>query len=63
MEFLIPLLNDPHHDVRAHTAWALGKIGDARAIEPLKQLLQDPKEDVRTEVGVALASLGVKKNS
>ena len=46
MEFLIPLLTDPHHDVRAHAAWALGKIGDARAIEPLKRLLQDPKEDV-----------------
>jgi HEAT repeat protein len=41
---------------RSRAAWALGEIGDARAIEPLTAILHDPK--VRATVVRALESLG-----
>jgi hypothetical protein len=36
LEFLLPLLVDPSLRVRGGTAIALGRLGDARALEPLR---------------------------
>jgi HEAT repeat protein len=41
-----------------HAAKALGRIKDARAIEPLIPLLQDKVKAVREEVTIALAAIG-----
>jgi HEAT repeat protein len=41
VEPLIRALNDPDKTVRAGAAFALGKIGDVRAFEPLLPLLKD----------------------
>ena len=45
--------------VRRSAAWALGKIGDARAVEPLAAALRDNDSDVREAAAQALKSLGV----
>jgi hypothetical protein len=45
----IQLLGDQDSQVRTMAAWALGELGDRRAIEPLKKLLQTEKDDTVTE--------------
>jgi HEAT repeat protein len=49
-------LKDPYWDVRAEAVAALGRIGDARAIEPISLLLLDKIKDVRGRSFVALKS-------
>ena len=43
--------------MRAPAAWALGELGDPRAVEPLKELLGDEDAAVRTAAGEALKRL------
>ena len=45
-------------DVRREVAEVLGKLGDARAVEPLIAALGDANTDVRREVAGALGKLG-----
>ena len=44
--------------IRGITSWALGKIGDRRALNPLIIAWHDPDETVRNRAAVALSSLG-----
>jgi HEAT repeat protein len=55
---LIDALSYPNPAVRRDAAIALGKIGDVRAVEPLKILLIDRSEDVRVAAAQALGELG-----
>jgi epoxyqueuosine reductase len=49
------LEHDPHPMVRAHVAWALGRIGSARALDALRLHLEvEAKEAVREEIRAAL---------
>lgn len=59
VEPLIQALKDERWDVRRKAAWALGNIGDFRAIEPLIQALRDEYSDVRRHAGRSLAVLTV----
>lgn len=55
---LVSALKDPEPLVRAHVAWALGKIGGRRAKEALeKEKKSDPDEKVRKEIEAALENL------
>ena len=47
-----------HYIVRSGAAEALGKIGDARAVEPLIQALKDRDYDVRGKAAEALGKIG-----
>ena len=47
--------------VRRHAAGALGKIGDARAVEPLIGVLSDDDENVRWRAAEALGKIGDKR--
>lgn len=55
---LIKVLQDPDWDVRETAAWALGELGDARAIDPLIEALQDANKEVRRAAAKALGELG-----
>ena len=55
MEPLIQALTDYDGSVRKFAAYALGDLGDARAVEPLIQLLDD--EDVIFLEGPQMAAL------
>ena len=50
------LLSD--HPLRWGAAWALGKIGDAKAVPPLIQALADENARVRRNAAKALGSIG-----
>jgi len=52
---LIVLLGDKEVRLRVAAAYALGDIGDPRAIEPLKAALNDKHEEVREAAATALA--------
>ena len=52
------LLNDNAESVRIHAAEALGKIEDARAVDPLTQALQDSNSAVRSTATQALGKIG-----
>ena len=47
-------LNDEDADVRGEAIVALGKIGDARALEPLILALKNKNEDVQGTAEAAL---------
>jgi epoxyqueuosine reductase len=52
---LLNALHDPSTVVRAHAAWALGRIGDARGLQILqKRLTREPDPDVLEEIRAAL---------
>ncbi len=59
VEPLIILLSSEFVSVRHFSAWALGQIGDKKAIKPLSMLLNQLKENdlVREEVIKALVGL------
>lgn len=52
------LLKDNAESVRIHAAEALGKIGDARAVDPLTQALEDSDSAVRSTATQALGRIG-----
>ncbi|MEW6052229.1 MAG: HEAT repeat domain-containing protein [Nitrospirota bacterium] len=52
------LLQDDDGHIRSIAALALSRIGDPRAIEPLKHLLADPYEDVQEAAVDALSHFG-----
>ncbi len=56
------LLYDRDWKVRRDAAEALGKIGDARAVEPLIQALKDKKEVVQIAAKKALGKIKVKES-
>lgn len=56
---LIPFLEDPEIDY--NVAWALGQIGDDRAIPPLIRALEHGDADVRASAIHALGALGAKQ--
>ena len=51
---LIPLLTDSDVGVRRQAAWALGALGDARALEPLLSALKDTDAAVRRQAAWAV---------
>jgi len=55
VDVLVPLLGDP--DVNHHAAWALGLIGDARAVAPLIRALDDRDALMRISAIQALEAL------
>lgn len=56
---LFPLLKDKKELVRRETAYALGKVGNPQAINPLLQILQTDKIlEVRSAAVVALGEIG-----
>ena len=57
MDPLIVALGDKASYVRAMAAYALGNIGDKRAVDPLKRALKDRDSSVRKEAEEALAKL------
>jgi HEAT repeat protein len=54
---LIRALRDNDCMARSVAAWALGKLGDRRAVEPLKELLGDGNADIRKAAAEALKRL------
>jgi HEAT repeat protein len=61
MEFLIAALTDKDADVRCRIVYALGEIGDDRAIEPLIAALKDQAEEVRRWSVLALGKFNDKR--
>lgn len=57
VEDLIQCLIDEKACVRSSAAWALGAIGDKRALTPLKRSMEDVSPDVRREAVEALRKL------
>jgi hypothetical protein len=51
---LVNALSDASPDVRSQAAWALGMIGDSRAVEPLSRALKDEDAEVREQAAWAL---------
>ncbi len=57
---LLDAVQGEYFTVRSRSALALGKIGDAKAVQPLLKLLKDPEDEVRT---AACLALGLFRNS
>lgn len=55
---LLGALHDPFAQVRGAAAFALGRLGELRAVGPLVSLLQDPSDEVRCRAAVALGLIG-----
>lgn len=51
------VLHDINPDIKIQSAAVLGKIGDVRAVEPLKKALKDPNKNVRYRAAKALGIL------
>lgn len=58
VEPLISALKFDNWKVRGNAAWALGKIGDARAVNGLVEALNDDVPEVRATAGRALVDIG-----
>jgi len=54
-------LNSSFPEIRVDAAWALGELGDQRAVEHLVKALRDPDECTRYCVVKALKNLGDKR--
>ena len=61
VEGLIGALEDSDEYVRWKAAYALGEIGDERAVEPLIEALKDSDEYVRWGAASALGKIGDKR--
>jgi HEAT repeat protein len=57
VEPLIETLWDDDYRVRLKAAWALGQIGDQRAIRPLQRLYRMEKEGVQEIIAEALEEI------
>lgn len=55
---LIEILKEKNADLRERAAEALGKIGDARAMQSLTEALKDPSDRVRKAVAYSLGAIG-----
>jgi HEAT repeat protein len=55
---LIDALNDPNENVRRHAVYIVGKIGGARAVQPLVDAICDHDEIVRDFAARALKEIG-----
>jgi HEAT repeat protein len=55
---LLGSLHNPVAQVRGSAAFALGRLGELRAVGPLVTLLQDPSDEVRCRAAVALGLIG-----
>jgi HEAT repeat protein len=51
-------MDDPEWPVRALAAWAIGRVGDDRAIARLRRAMGDPAYWVRHHVAEAIAAMG-----
>jgi HEAT repeat protein len=60
-EQLVSELKSPSAENRIDAAWALGELGDPRAVEYLLKVLSDPDDTVRYNVVKALGNLGDNK--
>jgi HEAT repeat protein len=60
VEMLIEALKDPEGAVRKFAALLLGRVGDARAIEPLGMALYDLHHDVGKAAAEALTGFGAR---
>jgi hypothetical protein len=58
LQQLITSLKDSNPDSRWRTAYALGRIGDQRAVGPLIEALDDEDERVRQKAAEALHGIG-----
>ncbi|CAD7770696.1 HEAT repeats [Candidatus Methanoperedenaceae archaeon GB50] len=63
LNVIIPKLKDANKNVRGRAAWALEKIGDTRAVEPLMEVLKDESENVRWGAADALRKIRSKKQN
>jgi epoxyqueuosine reductase len=55
---LVAALADPEPQIRAHAAWALGRLGERSAHGPLERARRrEPDEEVVTEIAAARESL------
>lgn len=61
IDYLILALGDKNRFVRVFAIEALGKIGNPRAIEPIRKLLNDPAEIVRNRAEEVLKSIEAYK--
>ena len=62
-EALVHALNDDDERVRLKTIWALGAIGDPRAIAPLKNLYRHESDDTREIIAEALETINRATNT
>jgi len=53
-------MDDPEWPVRALAAWAIGRVGDDRAIARLRRAMGDPAYWVRHHVAEAMGALGAR---
>ncbi len=60
-EQLVSELKSTSAENRIDAAWALGELGDQRAVEHLIKVLSDPDDTVRYNVVKALGNLGDNK--
>ena len=58
VQALIEALDDDDPETREKAAWALGEIGDVRAVEPLIGKLEDEAVPVRVKAAWALGKIG-----
>jgi HEAT repeat protein len=56
----VAAMDDPEWPVRALAAWALGRVGDDRALARLERAMGDPAYWVRHHVATAMAALGAR---
>ena len=57
VDALVATLKDIDADVREQAAWALGAIGDARALAGLTSALKDSASSVRRQAAWALGAI------
>lgn len=55
---LLGALHDPYAQVRGAAAFALGRLGDLRAVGPLVSALEDHSDEVRCRAAVGLGLIG-----
>jgi len=55
---IISFLKSPQEDLRKMAAYALGNLGEPKAVAALEPLLNDPARDVRWNAALSLARLG-----
>ena len=58
MEALVRALSDDNSGVREQAAWALGAIGDGRALSALLVALKDDSAGVRRQAAWAIGVIG-----